>query len=167
MSFEWLAKAVPQRLPPYRRILRRVVNWTALSFILNLGWEVMQLPLYTIPSARSISQTAYVVAHCTTGDALIAAITFGIASLVLRDVDWPIADPWRGVAIVALLGVGFTAYSEWRSVYQAGYWGYTSSMPLIFGVGIAPLLQWMFIPVATVLIVRAQRTKSKIPTIER
>ena len=167
MSFDWLAKAMPPGPPPYRRILSGILKWTALSFILNLGWEVMQLPLYTIASAQSMAQITYVVAHCTAGDAMIAAISFVIACLLLRDVDWPLADPWRGTAIVTLLGVAYTGYSEWRNVYQAGNWGYSASMPLVFGIGIAPLLQWMFIPVAAVLILRAQRTPSKIPTPER
>ena len=156
MSFDWLAKAGLEGQPHYRRIPRKLIRWTALSLILNLGWEIIQLPLYTISSAQSMAQTAYVVAHCTIGDAGIAAITFVIASLLLRDADWPIADPRRGAAIVTLLAVTYTGYSEWRSVYQAGYWGYTSSMPLVFGIGVAPLLQWIFIPVATVLILRAR-----------
>jgi hypothetical protein len=28
-------------------------------------------------------------------------------------------------------------------------------MPLVFGIGLAPLLQWLVVPVATLLIVRA------------
>ena len=167
MSFDWLAGAGLKSQSPYRRIPAQVVRWSALSLVFNLGWEVIQLPLYTIPSAQSMAQTAYVVAHCTAGDAVIAAMTFVIASLLLRDADWPIADPWRGAAIVTLLGVTYTGYSEWRNVYRAGYWGYTSVMPLVFGIGVAPLLQWLLIPVATVLILRAQRPGSQTPTNER
>ncbi len=159
MTFDRFGRAGIGSHPHYWRILRAVVRWAALSLVLNLGWEVIQLPLYTIPTAQSMAQIVYVVAHCTAGDAMIAAITFAIASSVLRDSDWPLADPWRGVAIVTLLGVAYTGYSEWRNVYQAGYWGYSSSMPLVFGVGLAPLLQWIFIPAAAVLILRAQRTR--------
>lgn len=160
MSFDWLAKAGLASQPPYKRIPAKAVRWAALSLVFNLGWEIIQLPLYTIPSAQSMTQTAYVVAHCSVGDAIIAEITFVIASLLLNEADWPIADPWRGAAIVTVLGMAYTGYSEWRSVYQAGYWGYTSGMPLVFGIGLAPLLQWMFIPVATVFFLRAQRPSS-------
>ncbi len=167
MSIDRLAKAGAERQPAYWRIPIKVLRWAALSLVLNLGWEVLQLPLYAFPSAQSMAQTVYVVAHCTIGDALIAAITFVIACLLLRDADWPLADPLRGTAIVTLLGVAYTGYSEWRNVYQAGNWSYSTNMPLVFDIGIAPLLQWMFIPVAAVLILRAQRTPSKIPTPER
>ncbi len=40
----------------------------------------------------------------------------------------------------------FTAWSEWYNVYQIGSWGYTASMPMIFGIGLTPLLQWLILP---------------------
>ena len=138
--------------------LRSIARWCALSLVLNLIWEIVQLPLYTIPSE---SQVAYAVIHCTIGDAVIAAITFVISALLLRNADWPITDPWRGASVVMLLGVAYTGYSEWHSVYQAGYWGYTSSMPLVFGVGLAPLLQWIFVPTASILILGIRHIRSQ------
>ena len=42
--------------------------------------------------------------------------------------------------------MAFTAWSEWYNVYRAGNWGYTASMPMIFGIGLSPLLQWLIIP---------------------
>jgi hypothetical protein len=32
------------------------------------------------------------------------------------------------------------------NVYRVGSWGYTASMPMIFGIGLAPLLQWLILP---------------------
>ncbi len=32
------------------------------------------------------------------------------------------------------------------NVYRAGSWGYTASMPMIFGIGLSPLLQWLILP---------------------
>ena len=42
--------------------------------------------------------------------------------------------------------IAFTAWSEWYNVYRAGSWGYTASMPTIFGIGLSPLLQWLILP---------------------
>ena len=144
----------------------KVLKWAALALVLNLVWEIVQLPLFTIPTARSMAQIVYVIAHCTVGDAVIAAVSFAIASLLLRDADWPLVEPWRGGIIVMWLGVMYTSYSEWRNVYEAGNWGYSSNMPLIYGVGLAPLVQWIFIPVAAILILRAS-TQTKTLTTER
>jgi len=41
------------------------------------------------------------------------------------------------------------------NVYEANAWAYSARMPLVFGIGLAPLLQWLVVPVATLLIVRA------------
>ena len=46
--------------------------------------------------------------------------------------------------------MAFTAWSEWYNVYRAGNWGYTASMPMIFGIGLSPLLQWLILPPAMV-----------------
>ena len=143
-----MSKGVP------RLLLSRVVRWAALSFTLNLAWEVLQLPLYTIARTGTLPQLAFAVLHCTGGDALIAGASFLLAAIALRAPDWPGARPWAGGAIALTGGVAYTAYSEWHNVYQTGAWAYAPSMPLIFGIGILPLLQWIVIPACTVLIIR-------------
>ena len=50
--------------------------------------------------------------------------------------------------------MAYTAWSEWYNVYRAGSWGYTASMPLIFGIGLSPLLQWLILPPVLVLAYR-------------
>ena len=140
--------------PRLGNALKMILAWAVLSFFLNLAWEIAQLPLYTIPSAQSTPQIAYAVAHCTAGDVAIAVVSFLIAAIALGDANWPVSRPWRGGAIAILSGVSYTAFAEWYNVYQAGYWAYSSSMPLVFGIGLSPLLQWILIPAATLQIVR-------------
>lgn len=142
---------LPSRL---RATVEASFTWAVASLFLNLAWEIAQLPLYTIPSAQSTTQIAYAIAHCTAGDVAIAAVSFLIATVALGAANWPAFHPWRGGAIVILSGVSYTAYAEWYNVYQAGYWAYSSSMPLVFGIGLSPLLQWILTPAVTVLIVR-------------
>ena len=143
-------------------LLNAAAIWALIALLLNLPWEIAQLPLYTIPSATSAAQVAYSIAHCTFGDVVLAAASFVIASLALTDADWPVSRPWLGGSIVVLLGLAYTAYTEWYSVYQAGYWGYKAGMPLVFGIGLAPLLQWVFIPACAVLIIRVRRTARQL-----
>ncbi len=138
-----------------RPLLGRALLWAGLSLALNLVWEVAQLPLYTIARDPSVARIAYAVLHCTLGDAIIAAAGFILAGLVFQDADWPSSRPWSGGAVATIFGLAYTAYSEWYNVYQAGGWAYSASMPLIFGIGLGPLLQWLVVPVATLLIVRA------------
>src|SRR3990172_10968873 len=116
-------------------ILKGVLVWAALSFALNLAWEVVQLPLYTIAESGTTPQLAYAVLHCTLGDVIIASGSFVLAGLLLRAPDWPSSRPWPGIAIAMASGLLYTAYSEWNNVYVAGTWAYTAAMPLVFGIG--------------------------------
>ena len=126
--------------------------WTALATLLNLLWEIAHLPLYTISRDADGAGMAFAVFHCTAGDGLIALASFMFAGMVLRDASWPLSRPALGAAIAALLAVLFTIYSEWRNVYEVKAWGYLPAMPLVFGIGLSPLMQWLVIPPAATLL---------------
>ncbi len=126
--------------------------WLALALVFNLAWELAQLGLYDL----SITHTsvAYAVVHCTLGDGIITAVAYLIVVGVTRSRTWPYTKPWAGMAVMLILTVGYTAFSEWRNVYLVHSWAYAASMPLIAGIGASPLLQWIVIPVAILIIVR-------------
>ncbi|KAB2850231.1 MAG: hypothetical protein F9K44_05535 [Hyphomicrobiaceae bacterium] len=111
------------------------------SAILHLIWEVLQLPFYTIWQEPWRSQ-AFAILHCTSGDILIAAISFAAACLVLQS-QWRL----RWLLIIAL-GVGYTVFSEWLNVAVRGTWTYSKLMPVLppLGTGLTPLLQWFLVP---------------------
>jgi hypothetical protein len=71
---------------------------------------------------------------------------FALAGMVLRRSDWPVSHPWTGSAIVVAGALAYTAWSEWYNVYRAGNWAYAANMPMIFGIGLSPLLQWLVLP---------------------
>ena len=56
--------------------------------------------------------------------------------------------------MVVIGAITFTAWSEWYNVYRASAWGYAVSMPLIFGIGLTPLLQWLILPPVMVVAYR-------------
>jgi hypothetical protein len=98
---------------------------------------------------------AWSLVHCSLGDVAIALAAFALAGIALRQADWPVLRPWAGGAIIVLGTMAYTAWSEWYNVYQAGNWGYTASMPLIFGIGLSPLLQWLVLPPLLTIAYRA------------
>ena len=116
--------------------------------VLNLAWEIVQLPAYTVWNNGSARFIAFAVAHCTTGDVLIGLATLAIALFVTRA---EAIAAWRVVAIgvvATLLAVGYTVYSEWVNVEIRGSWSYSELMPRLplIGTGLAPLAQWIIIP---------------------
>ena len=146
--------------------------WSALAFILNLLWEIGHVRLYTIGMQADSLRIAQAVFHCSLGDVVIALAMFALAGIVLWRADWPASRPWAGGIIVVIGAMAFTAWSEWYNVYRAGNWSYTASMPMIFGIGLSPLLQWLILPpvvvgayrtLGRVLFVR-HRSQSPVPT---
>jgi hypothetical protein len=129
-----------------RDIMTRTAIWSALAFVLNLAWEIAQVRLYTIWAEVDRWGVAWALLHCSVGDVMIALAVFALACVALRRVDWPVSRPWTGGAIAVAGAVAYTAWSEWYNVYRAGSWSYAAGMPLIFGIGLSPLLQWLILP---------------------
>ncbi len=160
--------------PSTHSAMARAGLWSALAFVLNLVWEIAQVRLYTIWAAADGMSVAWALLHCTLGDVMIALVMFALAGVVLWRADWPASRPWTGGAIVVIGAMAFTAWSEWYNVYRVGNWGYTASMPMIFGIGLSPLLQWLILPPVMVAVYRMlgsvlfgrHSTQSAIPTHE-
>ena len=127
-------------------VMARAGLWSALAFVLNLAWEIGHVRLYAIWMEADGLRIAWSLLHCSVGDVLIALAMFALAGIVLRRADWPASRPWAGGVIVVIGAMAFTAWSEWYNVYRAGSWGYAASMPMIFGIGLSPLLQWLILP---------------------
>ena len=127
-------------------VMARAGLWSALAFVLNLAWEIGHVRLYTIWIDSDGPRIAWSLLHCSFGDVLIALAMFAMAGILLRRADWPASLPWSGGVIVVIGAMAFTAWSEWYNVYRAGNWSYTASMPMIFGIGLSPLLQWLVLP---------------------
>ncbi len=127
-------------------VMARAGLWSAIAFVLNLAWEIAHVRLYTIWAEADRASVAWSLLHCSLGDVLIALSMFALAGTALWRVDWPASRPWAGGAVVVIGAMAFTAWSEWYNVYRAGNWSYAASMPLIFGIGLTPLLQWLILP---------------------
>jgi len=135
--------------------MARAGLWSALAFALNLTWEIAQVRLYTLWAEADGLTVAWSLLHCSLGDVLIALAMFALAGMALRRSNWPVSRPWAGAAIAVTGALAYTAWSEWYNVYRAGSWAYSTSMPLIFGIGVSPLLQWLILTPVLVLAYRA------------
>jgi len=141
----------------------RYLPWLA---VLNLGWEIVQLPLYTIWHHPSIAYIAYAVLHCTAGDALI-----GLAALVVALVATRAGtiERWNHAAVVCIVmgvGVSYTAYSEWMNTVLRASWTYSALMPTIriasVELGLSPLLQWVVVPPLALWLTRRPHRRPEI-----
>lgn len=127
------------------------------------------MPLYTIWLHPDKGYIAFAVIHCLAGDILVSGSVYIAASFAMRDSSWIVTQPWRGAAVAVPLGVLTTALSEWHNVYRARSWQYMPAMPLVFGIGLSPLLQWLLVPIATLFVVRwklLRRLRCRTPRLE-
>jgi hypothetical protein len=139
------------------KTLKHLLRWMALALALHGLWEMAQLPLYTLWYEADALRIAANLFHCLIGDALIAMGAYLITAAIFRSIDWPWRDVWRGGAVMIVLGLGYTVFSEWYNVYRAGAWSYAASMPLVAGIGLAPLMQWLVVPVLMIVVIRRWR----------
>lgn len=127
-----------------------LVHYLALSAAGHLVWETAQLPLYGIWHTGTADEIVFAVAHCTTGDLLIAASTLVLAAALAGAGRWPLAHYARVASIAIALGLLYTIYSEFQNVYVRQSWSYAAWMPTIdiggHAIGAAPLLQWIVVP---------------------
>ena len=115
--------------------------------LLNLVWEVAQLPLYAIWREARPTTIAYAVAHCTVGDVMIGTVAL-VAALILNRAGEYARWPVRRIAVLtAALAVSYTLLSEFLNL-ALGSWAYSPWMPVLpwVGVGLAPLVQWLTVP---------------------
>lgn len=131
----------------------RLVLW---GFALNLIWEALQTPFYA-DRGGSLTYLAWSRLHCTGGDVLILLGCFTAVSLIWRNRSWMAI---RGVlprVLFVTLGLGYTAASEVLHTRWFQSWAYAPDMPVLFGVGLAPVLQWLLIPSALLFILAPSR----------
>ena len=116
----------------------------------NLAWEFLQLPLYTIWYEGSSQEIVFAVLHCTGGDLLITATVLLGTLLITANGRWPHSRYAIVAAIAILGGIAYTIFSEWLNTEIRGSWAYTDLMPQLplIGTGIAPLVQWIVVPLA-------------------
>ena len=115
--------------------------------LFSLAWEVLQVPFYTLASARRPAQIAYSIAHCTGGDALIGTIALMVALTISRAGERSRWSRRKIICWTILISVVYTILSE-RYNLAHGSWAYSTLMPIVPGlrVGLSPLLQWMIVP---------------------
>lgn len=133
--------------PNWISALRVYLGTVALG---NLAWETAHLPLYTIWMTGTVREKAFAVVHCTGGDLLIALSSLAIALVIAGERTWPARSFWSVAILSVLLGLAYTAFSEWLNIVIRQAWEYSNLMPVVslfrLEVGLSPLVQWIAVP---------------------
>ena len=130
-------------------------RYLAVIVVGNLVWEAAQMPLYTLWRTGSAQEIAFAVVHCTGGDVLIAAVSLLGSLLLFGAGSWPRSRFMSVAAPTVALGLGYTIYSEHLNTASQA-WTYSELMPVLpgLGTGLAPLAQWLVVPLLAFAAVR-------------
>ena len=124
----------------------------------NLAWETAQLPLYTIWRTGTWLENGFAVVHRTGGDLLIGTAALLLALVLSGTPAWPAQGFATTTALTIGFGVAYTAFSEWLNIVRRAAWAYSDLMPVVtisgFGLGLAPMAQWLIVPLAALLLAR-------------
>ncbi len=142
------------RQAPEIRILRT-------GFPLSLAWEILQSPFYADTYDAPISTIAYNRIHCSVGDVLILFSAFWIVAAVWGR-RWMSMARLKPILLFLAVGLAYTAFSEYLNVQINGSWSYSAWMPVLYGMGLVPLLQWILVPTLVLLIVRISDPSEEI-----
>lgn len=131
-------------------------NIYIFAFLLNFVWEMLQMPLFALPPA----DTPYwpVIKMCaaaTVADGFIMLIAFWAASAFARSRYWFVAAERGHVLIFLITGLAITSAIELIAT-EMGVWQYSPLMPVLFGVGLSPFMQWVIPPLITLWFTRRQ-----------
>lgn len=133
-----------------------LMNLFSLSFLLNFVWEISQMGFYSTAGMGDLSDYwNFVSIHwqVSVKDALMVVAMYVAISLFLKNWNW--IRTWNaGWAILLVSLPVWQAVIEYYSVHVYGRWGYATSMPLIYGIGVLPLLQMLVLPAVAVLLSR-------------
>jgi hypothetical protein len=131
--------------------------WAALaagSLALNFAWEMLQAPLYEGMVAMPRGRATWLCARASAGDAVITLAAYGSVAAAAGSRAWVAHPRVARVAGYLAVGLAVTVALEYLNVYALGRWAYGPSMPRVLGVGLAPLAQWLVVPLLSLWLAR-------------
>lgn len=135
-------------------------NIATFALLLNFAWEILQAPLFVGMADMPHAQATKACLQATVGDAVIMLLAHGVVAVAAGSRRWIMAAKGWQLTLFVAIGVSITAAIEWLATrgYWIANWNYLPTMPLVpgAGIGLAPLLQWVVLPLLTVWFVRRQ-----------
>lgn len=113
------------------------------AYLINLLWEVAHSLLYDwnqLPLRNDVYFYIPKILGCALGDAVIILIIFFVNCLFRNGFRWVFLIGKRDYMVFMFLGLLFAVGIEVRAIFL-NLWSYSKYMPLVFGIGLTPLIQ--------------------------
>ncbi len=125
-------------------------------FQLHFVWELFQAPRFSSLDSVSHWQGVMICLQATIGDVLIALVAFWAVAVISLERRWIKTATTMQAGLFLLIGIFATMAIEFYSTEIALRWTYAKNMPRLpaLGTGLSPLLQWVFIPLVVLWLIR-------------
>ena len=129
------------RMPPEADLL-------VLSFLGHFAWEILQAPLFANLGRTEHFVGIAIYLKATIGDLAIALKAFWCAAFAGKGRYWVASTGTPAPAVFLAVGLLATIGLEYFNTEVTDRWAYDGAMPLlpVFGTGLSPMLQWVFVP---------------------
>lgn len=134
------------------------INVVFFSFAFHFIWELIQIPAYAGLAEINHWQGVLICSQATAGDVGIALAAFWTTSIVAHSRLWITTPTLAQITIFLSFGVAVTIALEYVNTQLTHRWAYSDLMPVVplLGTGLSPLLQWVFVPLLVLFVVRRQ-----------
>ena len=124
--------------------IKKIILFFLLAFLLNLLWEVSHSPLYnwnSLPLQNSVYFYVPTILLNSLGDLMYISIIFLIISAINKKFSWISSPKKKHYLFLAIFSLILSILIEIKGIFILNKWSYSSFMPLVFGIGISPLLE--------------------------
>lgn len=136
---------------------RRIeIDLLFVALAVNFVWEMLQMPLFAYPAQTSSVQIVLACFQASAGDAGMLLLDFWIVAAFHEDRAWILHPSARSLTLFLLPGLVMTIAFEALATGPLHRWAYAEAMPTLpwLGTGMAPLAQWLIVPLIVISIVR-------------
>lgn len=143
-------------------------RWLTFAFVIfaaNFTWEMAQGGLFANMTTMPLRVATRRCSIAASGDVVIGAIAFSIAALIARNVHWPLVAGRRVLPTISFFAISLAitiGFERWS--LAIGRWQYDTRMPVIFGLGVSPLLQWVAVPLLALITFRGLWARRPVTT---
>src|SRR3989344_3112298 len=120
--------------------LKFLTHLFILSYLLNFLWESLHAFLFYEGLDNFLSGDYVKLMLYVSGvDALMILACYLLTYLLVREFRW--FKMRKGKMLFSLFAFAFAVFVEIKGVYIQNKWSYNDYMPVLFGLGLSPLLQ--------------------------
>lgn len=107
------------------------------AFILNFAWENLHFPLYA-GNNIGISSKLGLMLYASSIDLFWILAVYLLIAAIDKKLKWELNK--TNLILFSILLITIAMFIE-KFALSTGRWVYSSSMPIIFGIGLSPLIQ--------------------------